>query len=933
MVDPWNILAFGGQFSLFPAVENSIPDHRVDELLDLVQQIFALYARLWHEAALAEDANLLQRLPAAFRKISDWWDRFATTSVAGAEPISGAESRQSAQCVAAALAAWHKAGAAAGTVAFWRPHAQQFDSPQAYGRVIEILLDKSDLQAAVALLMQWLSQAESVSLEEGRYSFYGLAMRWLHSGLQATRDTEPRQISADLIFKFFDYLEANADEFWNVPDWETEELSTRSRPKLHDTAIDEDDDSLPHAKNDTEDEDDDDVYGAAYESMVYRDSTADDIDADMLEVPAAGRQSDDELDQQLKHLSPRLAFLALLAALWKIMALASAHGPDTAATADRAAGNLQTQLPSNWLLRAAANRQALLRLAADIQRYPIQSSSADYDALIDYDRRRVLRETLLERVAATIVATSEAELMLAAANPTSAVTRPDASVASSGKAAPSTAESSVIGPQSVALWSAMLAGDAAAVRRQWGAFLVEMTRLPLLYVPLARGGDARRMAQARSLQQTFRELLGRLPRLGLLRETCQLLRVARVVEKEHSPGVGAVTEFDRLFEIAYKSIVESLIESSRTWNVAHQAATAGRAMGKGGRRKAEGGKQQAASGDLPADDLAADIQLIECLQQVTESLLPEWLSHSRTLRLSVLERVTSPKAWQELVKFIERYGHEIFTQPFFHLGNLRAILHQGVDAWLTRLNEDDDAEDSLLLKELDHGLSRAEAKKHLSLIIEVVVENYAEYRDYNATTTQSDRGEMLYMLLDFLRLKIGYERIHWNLRPVIMAHEVLVRRGRDGAAELWRRAMRQRTSDVAEKQLQRLNELQSQTGMRLATVSDRLSERFVRPLSVDRVRALVRPAAEEARRGLPPTAFTLLAQEASELAEEPCGAGLDLPDWLEELTEEIDRVTATLRHPNPAADESLDELPFVRLTWDDIQTQLTDWDTPPEILK
>ena len=26
IVDPWNILGFGGQFSLFPAVENSIPD-------------------------------------------------------------------------------------------------------------------------------------------------------------------------------------------------------------------------------------------------------------------------------------------------------------------------------------------------------------------------------------------------------------------------------------------------------------------------------------------------------------------------------------------------------------------------------------------------------------------------------------------------------------------------------------------------------------------------------------------------------------------------------------------------------------------------------------------------------------------------------------------------------------------------------------------
>ena len=147
------------------------------------------------------------------------------------------------------------------------------------------------------------------------------------------------------------------------------------------------------------------------------------------------------------------------------------------------------------------------------------------------------------------------------------------------------------------------------------------------------------------------------------------------------------------------------------------------------------------------------------------------------------------------------------------------------DVWLEKLAQDEDAaEDYLLVHELDHGLSRAEAKKHLSLVIEAVVENYAEYRDYNATTTQSDRGELLYTLLDFLRVKVGYERIRWNLRPITMAHEVLVRRGLTSAAELWRRAMANRTSDVADQQIGRLTKLQTQYGMRLSSVADRLSE-------------------------------------------------------------------------------------------------------------
>ena len=172
-------------------------------------------------------------------------------------------------------------------------------------------------------------------------------------------------------------------------------------------------------------------------------------------------------------------------------------------------------------------------------------------------------------------------------------------------------------------------------------------------------------------------------------------------------------------------------------------------------------------------------------------------------------------------------------------------MYQGVDAWLDRLAEDDEAAEQLLLvRELDHGLSRAAAKKHLALSSRRSSKTTREYRDYNATTTQSDRGEMLHTLLDFLRVKVGYERIHWNLRPVIMAHEVLIRRGCDGAAELWRRAMAERTSDVADQQLERLAKLQTQYGMRLPTIADRLSERFVRPLTIDRVRALVGPGGQ-----------------------------------------------------------------------------------------
>ena len=51
------------------------------------------------------------------------------------------------------------------------------------------------------------------------------------------------------------------------------------------------------------------------------------------------------------------------------------------------------------------------------------------------------------------------------------------------------------------------------------------------------------------------------------------------------------------------------------------------------------------------------------------------------------------------------------------------------------------------------ALPREKAVRYLSLILESIIENYNEYRDYNTTTTQSDNGESLYMFLDFLRLR------------------------------------------------------------------------------------------------------------------------------------------------------------------------------------
>ncbi|MEO8496661.1 MAG: hypothetical protein ABI614_16455, partial [Planctomycetota bacterium] len=179
LVDPWNILGFDAQFSLFPASENSVHDHRIDELIALMEEIFGLYSRAWAETAGGDNTALAERIAKDFRSLANWWRQFASHEVSNVEAIDSHDSFNAAEHVARALKLWHQGGAAAGDIGFWAPHAQIFDSAQAYALVIEALLDQSDYVAALGLLIHWLGESERVPLEQGDSSFYRLAERWL----------------------------------------------------------------------------------------------------------------------------------------------------------------------------------------------------------------------------------------------------------------------------------------------------------------------------------------------------------------------------------------------------------------------------------------------------------------------------------------------------------------------------------------------------------------------------------------------------------------------------------------------------------------------------------------------------------------------------------------------------------------------------------
>ncbi|HTU93903.1 MAG TPA: hypothetical protein VMF69_27730, partial [Gemmataceae bacterium] len=429
-VDPWNILGFQGLFPLSPAREDSIRDPRVDELIQVVEQIFNLYARLMSEAAATGDGELVRTLTAGLRRRAEWWDRFAAIEVGDVRRLHGGEAVSSAAGVAKALARWRERGEASADLAFWRQQLDHFRSPKAFSLVVDTLLRKGDYRSALGLLCSWLSQAEQVPLEDNVWSFHTLALGWLlavakpvegggwwveGAELPSPSTLHPPPSTAqrrELIVKFFDYLEANAEDYWQVP-----ELELPGPPLIEDK--------------------EDDLFGAAYEDVTYQDTTDDEEGA----VADGGPVEEFDLEPERERLETRLHFLSTLARLWQIAA--------RTVTEDVRAGRDWDTTPTAWLNMARDNQQRLLALLDTIYTHPLREPSGDYDSLIEYDRRRVLKEQLLFAVIGTCLDTSLAVSALQGASGAIAVESSESSDAQWE-------------PAAIRLERALFAGDAAA---------------------------------------------------------------------------------------------------------------------------------------------------------------------------------------------------------------------------------------------------------------------------------------------------------------------------------------------------------------------------------------------------------------------------------------------------------------------------------------
>ena len=364
-------------------------------------------------------------------------------------------------------------------------------------------------------------------------------------------------------------------------------------------------------------DDADDLFDAAYEDMTYRDSTDDGFEGDMLEGGQetgrlrAGRGS--RADLRAADVSEHVG------AVVEDGRRGRGHGRGGRRPRPGA-------WPAGWP-RPRANHKRLLDLLSAVHRYRIPPPRGTQESLVEYDRRRGIKETLLEQIIAATVETGDAGRLIRAVM-----------AAAAGRPAESDPWQRAVEET----LRAVLRGDAAAVRRRWSGLLAVLARQPLLYVALARGGNPLRIVASRSLQAMLRRLLGLPAAAGPVGGNGP-------TDRNHpGDGDGPSGRPRRRHRVRPACSRSAARRSSAPWCWLPTTWRLPKGAARRGRRDAE---------------------LIGCLEPDHRSPAPLLAGpQPRRAALRAGNRRRTRTAGGELKQFIERYGHDLFTQRFMKPG-------------------------------------------------------------------------------------------------------------------------------------------------------------------------------------------------------------------------------------------------------------------------
>lgn len=861
IVDPWNILGFQGLFPLFFTREDSIPDSRVEVLLDIMGQIFDACALTMSEAAAVGRKDLHDSVLTDFRELAGQWDRYATTTVNDLTPVEGMKSVEAATQVARVLAEWRTAGEAAGDISFWRKYVEDFDATSSLAQVVTALLDRKDHIAAMGLLMQWLSRGETIPLENGPHSIH----RLLHRLLQCICDQPEPASRWNNLRRLFAFLEANAGVFWEIPKLgEFAERHKRGRKG----GKDKDDLDIEHLFDG--DESEDNLFEAAWDDVTYRDSTDDGNASDTMD--GATGPGTTEFEILYRQIEPRLKFLHTVGSLWGIAAVwVSRSAAKTESAADH------REYLREWLTSIRGRLQGLGELVREVRDHEITSLGSGLEVNIEYDIQMQCRFLLMQNALSTTVEFLMAERLIGAV----------IAEESAGK------DTASLDRQLSRMFGAVFAQDAEAAGKCFPSLCKELKRRPLLYVPFENGGQPAAILKARTLQSVIRVLLSQLPRLGLLSETFELLQTSLQMERTTRPSGQAVTEFDRLFRIGLSSSVEAILASAARWKADGKQKV--KNILKRIQRlldsysdlwtRHSGSMRLSIVEDLHDDEYAEEVKAF--IETYGEDLF-----HTRMLTLGN-------------ARAILHHGAE----SLFDELQETVALTQNVK----------------LLDDLESGeLDREDAAEMAEFVYECVVDNFDRFLEYNTTTTHSDYGNRLYCLLDFLRLEALYDRFEWNTIPWQVAHETMVRPGEMELAAGVEEYVGNESRDIANSFVEELEQLESEYGVRLPALHDHVSERIIGALAQNRMAALVPrscPGVASLSQAEIEQNFQTLRNEIADFMSHRIGSGIEPPEWMQRLASELDRV----QEGRPGAlTDSLMEGDFHKLTQKAIDQQISD---------
>ena len=864
--DPWTVLGYQGQYPLFRAREDSLPDPRLETLFNLVGETLRLGGEVRIESAArgvpadrgggddatAGEAGAGAGFAARLERFADWWDRFATDSVSDLPTVNGAAAVESADRVAGVLGEWHAAGGAAAGLSFWAKRLDELDRGASLARAADLLLRTGEPASAAGLLFYWVGETEKFGPGPDGGSVFHLLRRSLLGQLSAARDAG--ESPAGPAAKFFERLEPNTEHLGlELPDADLPPAKPR---RGGGGAL------LIGGDMDGDEDDDGDEFAAAYEGMTYQDSTDDGNDGDLLDGPTGPSDLDELLPELVRAWDVPIRYREAVAALWRD-ALAAAPPPvddaDPGEPRDDDAERFRSVL-SHWADELGRLRDELTAAAVLIHERPVGDATGDEIENMLRDERLQVKHRLVHRLIG-----AAADLSLTARLARARLGDVEGDAGDFDKSAHR-------------LLAASLRRDRAGARRAFAVFAAKLRRRKVLYIPPDRGGDPAAAARSRGDWRLLDHLAVELPRLGLIAQTHRLLAAVLHAERGSRVGGPVVTEFDRLFRRALSAATAAAVRATAPPDrlPAPRLSRLEPDPRESGRRSEY---------ESPTESR------VRTFARLLRPFRTLWIGHSRTLRLSVAEVLREPALRRDLKAFISRYGNELLHARNLTLGHVRMVLHTGVGQYLDALvRNPDPLKPNRLVDDLEDGkIGRDKAEKLLTLILQVVVEKVDRWIEYNSLTTRSDYGERFYCLLDFLRVEVDYDRDEWHRVPRTVIFRSLARGGELELADRWLRTVRRDTRRRAELHLSRLAEREEHYGVRLPGVRDKLEERLVGPLVRERLFSLVEPSLKGGH-GRPARAwFAQLRREVDRLRERTRPSGPEPPEWLDGLEDEVTR--------------------------------------------